>query len=166
MWFEYVVGYDKQEQRSLGSSVRRQLGDLQHASITRLERAAAALPSLLKPGLIVLGSLTGLFGLVLLGRRVQRFGWTRGLRVWQSNEAHTTPVEFYQRLLKTLEKQGIKRELYQTPLEFASSVGANEARAITDAYNRVRFGADTLSDAEQKQIEELLARIENAQGSN
>lgn len=162
MWFQYVVGYDKQEQRSLVSSVRRQLGDLQRGSITKLEQAGATLPSLLKPGLIVLGSLTGLFGLVLLNRRVRRFGWSRGLRVWQSNEADTTPVEFYRRLLKALEKQGIKRELYQTPLEFASSVGANEARAITDAYNRVRFGADTLSDSEQKQIEELLARIERS----
>jgi len=166
MWFQYVVGYDKQEQRSLVSSVRRQLGDLQRGSITKLEQAGAMLPALLKPGLIVLGSLTGLFGLVLLSRRVHRFGWSRGLRVWQSNEADTTPVEFYQRLLKALEKQGIKRELYQTPLEFASSVGANEARAITNAYNRVRFGADTLSDSEQKQIEELLARIEKTQGSN
>jgi len=164
MWFQYVVGYDKQEQRSLVSSMRRQLGDLQRGSITRLDQTRAALPSLLKPGLVVLGSLSGLFGIALLSRRVRRFGWSRGLRVWQSDGVGATRVEFYERLLRALEKQGIRRELYQTPLEFASGVGVNEAIAITDAYNRVRFGADTLSDSEQKQIEELLARIEKAQG--
>jgi len=160
MWFQYVVGYDKQEQRSLVSSVRRQLGDFQRGSTTKLEQAGAALPSLLKPGLIVIGSLMGLFGIAVLSRRVRRFGWSRGLRVWQSDAGETTRVEFYERLLKALEKQGIKRELYQTPLEFASSVGVNEAEAITNAYNRVRFGADQLTQAEQRQIEELLARIE------
>src|SRR5215813_5948272 len=79
LWFQYVVGYDKQEQRSLVSSLRRQLGDLQRGSITKIEQVGAALPSLVKPGLIVLGSLTGLFAVAFLGRRVNRFGWKRGL---------------------------------------------------------------------------------------
>jgi hypothetical protein len=166
MWFQYVVGYDKQEQRSLVSSARRQLGVLERGSMTKLEQAGAALPSLWKPGLIVLGSLTGLFGLTLLSRRVQRFGWRRGLRVWQSAEAETTRVEFYERLLKALETQGIKRELYQTPLEFASAVGFNEAQAITAAYNRVRFGNDNLSQTEAKQIESLLVRLERNREHN
>ena len=166
MWFQYVVGYDKQEQRSLVSSARRQLADFQRESITKLDQVRASLPSLLKPALIVLASLTGLFGLAFFSRRVHRFGWSGGLRVWQSDEIEATRVEFYERLLKALEKQGIKRELFQTPLEFASSIGANEAHAITNAYNRVRFGAEELTKSEQTQIEELLARIENISKSN
>jgi len=166
MWFQYVVGYDKQEQRSLVSSARRQLADFQRESITKLDQVRASLPSLLKPALIVLASLTGLFGLAFFSRRVHRFGWSGGLRVWQSDEIEATRVEFYERLLKALEKQGIKRELFQTPLEFASSIGANEAHAITNAYNRVRFGAEELTKSEQTQIEELLARIENIGRSN
>jgi protein-glutamine gamma-glutamyltransferase len=166
MWFQYVVGYDKQEQRSLVSSARRQLADFQRESITKLDQVRASLPSLLKPALIVLASLTGLFGLAFFSRRVHRFGWSGGLRVWQSDEIEATRVEFYERLLKALEKQGIKRELFQTPLEFASSIGANEAHAITNAYNRVRFGAEELTKSEQTQIEELLARIENIGKSN
>jgi hypothetical protein len=166
MWFQYVVGYDKQEQRSLVSSARRQLADFQRESITKLDQVRASLPSLLKPALIVLASLTGLFGLAFFSRRVHRFGWSGGLRVWQSDEIEATRVEFYQRLLKALEKQGIRRELFQTPLEFASSIGANEAHAITNAYNRVRFGAEELTKSEQTQIEELLARIENISKSN
>src|SRR5437762_9823487 len=55
MWFQYVVGYDKQEQRSLVSSVRKELGDLQRGSITKLDRARATLLSLFRPGLVVLG---------------------------------------------------------------------------------------------------------------
>ena len=160
MWFQYVVGYDKQEQRSLVSSVRTKLGDFQRGSMSKLDQARTALPALLKPTLIVAGSLTGLFGITLLGRRVHRLGWSRGLRVWQSDEAESTRIEFYERLLKALERQGIKRELYQTPLEFASSVDVNEAQAITNAYNRVRCGAEELSEDERAQIESLLLRIE------
>jgi Ca2+/Na+ antiporter len=167
MWFQYVVGYDKQEQRSLVSSVRRQLGDLQRGSMTKLDQARAALPSLLKPGLVGLGSLTVLLGVVFLGRSVQRFGWRRGLQVWQrAGDVKATRVEFYERLLKVLAKQGIKRELYETPLEFASAAGVNEARAITNAYNRVRFGEEKLSETEAKQIESLLARIEQSGRNN
>ena len=166
LWFQYVVGYDKQEQRSLVSTVRRQLGDLQRGSMTKLELAAAALPSLLKPGLVILGSLTGLLGLAFFTRRVQRFGWKRGLRVWQSDEAQATRVEFYERLLKALEKQGIKRELYQTPLEFASSVGATDVRVITNAYNRLRFGEKELSESERAEIESLLLQIEKGLSNN
>lgn len=117
--------------------------------------------------MVLIGSLAGLFGIVLLTRRVNRFGWRRGLQVWQhSGEAEVTRVEFYERLLRALEKQGIKRELYQTPLEFASALGAIEAGAITDAYNRVRFGEQKLSDAEREQIENLLARIEKSGRNN
>jgi hypothetical protein len=69
-------------------------------------------------------------------------------------------VDFYERLIGLLEKQGIKRESHQTPLEFASSVDLNEARAITKAYNRVRFGEQELSVSERKQIEQLLSQLE------
>ena len=167
MWFQYVVGYDKQEQRSLVSSVRKQLIDLQRGSTIRLDQARAAFPSLIKPLLIALSSLVGLFAVVFLGRRVQRFGWRRGLTIWKGgDEAEATRVEFYERLLKTLEKQGIRREFYQTPLEFASAVGVNEARAITNAYNRVRFGEEKLTETERTQIEGLLGRVEQSRKSN
>ena len=87
--------------------------------------------------------------------------------MWRvGSETEVTRIDFYERLLKALEKQGIKRELYQTPLEFASAVGVNEAQAITNAYNRVRFGDDELSDSERAQIDDLLARIEHSRRNN
>jgi transglutaminase-like putative cysteine protease len=167
MWFQYVVGYDKQEQRSLVTSVRNELVDLRRESGNAFERARAVLPSLLKPILIVLALLTALLLLALMAQRISRFGWRRGLRVWQSASAEEmTRIEFYERLLKALEKRGIKRETYQTPLEFAAWVGGSEAHAITNAYNRVRFGQGKLSETERTQIEKLLVRIEGNQMNN
>jgi len=98
---------------------------------------------------------------VFMAQRINRFGWRRGLQVWHSAAGEEiTRIEFYERLLKALEKRGIKRAFYQTPLEFAAVVGGSEARAITNAYNRVRFGDRSLSLPEQKRIEEMLLRLE------
>ncbi|MGZ5436929.1 MAG: transglutaminaseTgpA domain-containing protein [Pyrinomonadaceae bacterium] len=161
MWFQYVVGYDKQEQRSLVTSARNKLFDVQRGSVNKFAQARAAFPGLIGPILLGATSLFGLMAAVLLTRRVRRFGWRRGLKVWQDgDQSEATRVEFYERLLKALEKQGIKRELYETPLEFASAAGVNEARDITNAYNRVRFGEEKLSEAERIHIESLLSRLE------
>jgi len=167
MWFQYVVGYDKDEQHSLVNSLRKQLVDFQRGSVNKFDQARVALPSLMKPLTMAIGSLAGLIAVVFLTGRVRRFGWRRGLRVWQrTDDSGTTRVEFYERLLKALEKQGIKRELYQTPLEFASAVSVNEASAITNAYNRVRFGDEKLSVSERTEIDDLLTRIERSRKKN
>lgn len=161
MWFQYVVGYDKQEQRSLVTSMRKRLLELQRDSVNGFDRARTALPFLMKPILIGLTSLTSLIMLVFLTRRVRHLGWRRGLKVWQTGvEADAIRIEFYERLLKALAKQGIKRELYQTPLEFAAVVGSNEAALITSAYNRVRFGRQELNAADGRALEEALAKFE------
>src|SRR5213079_3639882 len=54
MWFQYVVGYDKQEQRSLATSLRKELLDLQRDSLIRFDRARGAWPFIVKPILISL----------------------------------------------------------------------------------------------------------------
>lgn len=167
MWFQYVVGYDKQEQHSLVTSVRNRLSDFQRRSVNGLDRARVAFPMYFKPMVIVAIAIGGVLLAILLGRRVRRFGWRRGLKLWQKvDDAETTRVEFYERLLRALEKQGIKRELYQTPLEFASVAGMDEARAITKAYNRVRFGEERLSDSERAAIESSLSRLERSRKNN
>ena len=116
---------------------------------------------MIRPILIGLGSLFGAIMVVVLVRRVRAYGWRRGLNVWQTTApSEAIRVEFYERLLEALEKQGLKRELYQTPLEFAGSLGVLEANLITNVYNRVRFGGEELTSSERNEIEELLARIE------
>jgi len=167
MWFQYVVGYDKQEQRSLATSLRKDLSDLRRGSSDALTRARGALPAMLQPFLMSIAGLGALLVLVLVGRRVRHFGWRRGLKVWQAGtELDSSRVDFYERLIKSLEKQGLKRASNQTPLEFAASVDLSEARAITNAYNRVRYGEEQLSDSEQKQIELLLLQLERSRRQN
>src|SRR6266545_3759310 len=71
MWFQYVVGYDKQEQRSLVTSLRKRLLELQRDSFNGIDRAGTALPFLMKPIFIGLASLTSLVMGVFLTRRVR-----------------------------------------------------------------------------------------------
>jgi hypothetical protein len=161
MWFQYVVGYDKQEQHSLASTLRKGMLDLRRSSSNALDRARDTLPAMWGP--VVFGGfgLGALILLALLARRVRHFGWRYGLKVWRTgSESETSRVDFYERLIAVLAKQGIKRESYQTPLEFAAVLGFNEARTITNAYNRVRFGEEKLSPAERKQIDQLLSQLE------
>ena len=161
MWFQYVVGYDKQEQHSLASTLRKGMLDLRRNSSNALDQARGALPAMLGRILFAGVGLGALVLLVLLARQVRHFGWRHGLKVWRTgSESETSRVDFYERLIALLAKQGIRRESYQTPLEFAAVLGFNEARAITNAYNRVRFGEEKLSAAERKQIEQLLAQLE------
>src|SRR5215813_1849791 len=157
MWFQYVVGYNKQEQRSLVTSVRNELVDLRRESGKTFDRARTVLPSLIQPVLAVVGLSVALLLLGLIAQRIRRYGWRHGFQIWHSPAAdEMTRIEFYERLLKVMANRGIKRAPYQTPLEFAAVVGGSEARVITNAYNRVRFGDWRLSLQEQKQIEEML----------
>lgn len=161
MWFQYVVGYDKTEQHSLATSLRRELLDLRRSSSTALDRARGALPSMIQPVIVTVMALGALIMSFSLARRIRQLGWRRGLKVWQTRAAlEGSRVAFYERLITLLEKQGLKREASQTPLEFAASLGLNEALAITDAYNRVRFGEERLSAAEGEQINHLLSQLE------
>ena len=99
--------------------------------------------------------------IVFVARRVRHFGWRRGLKVWRTGaESETSRVEFYERLIALLERQGIKREAHQTPLEFSATVGTSEAAIVTAVYNRVRFGKEKLSPAESRRVEEALTKLE------
>jgi len=161
MWFQYVVGYDKNEQRSLATSLRRSLFDFQRGSFNKIEQARGAIPRFFAPILVASGSLIGLLALILLTRRVQRLGWRKGLRVWRTAlDDQRTRVDFYNRLVKALAKQGVTREPYQTPLEFASACGSVDAAAITRVYNRVRFGNEQLTAIDSGEIEDALSRLE------
>jgi protein-glutamine gamma-glutamyltransferase len=161
MWFQYVVGYDKQEQRSLAAAVRKDLFDLRRNSAAAVNWASGKFPATLP----ILGGIAGvgaLLFLLMFTRRVRHFGWRRGLKIWRTGaEVETSRVDFYERLVALLEKQGIRREAFQTPLEFAVASGNSEAATIIRAYNRVRYGAEKLTASERKEIEDLLARVES-----
>jgi len=161
IWFQYVVGYDKQEQRSLATSL--------NGKLFSYRRSLAQVMSDLKQGgqplfgkafsVVILGAL--ILAGWLLARRVRGLGWRRGLRLTrEKDERLRSTVEFYERLAAALAKRGLTRTANQTPLEFAVATNQREALEITNAYNRVRYGADRLSADELKQIERLLRTLE------
>jgi transglutaminase-like putative cysteine protease len=163
IWYQYVVGYDKQEQRSLASSLHDRAFRYQHllANIAQQLSQIAALISR-RPLLAIMG--LALMAIVLWQLfRLKRFGW-RGLGVSRSQDISSrSAVEFYERLTRLLAQQGITRAPDQTPLEFAAGAGFDEAVSITRAYNRVRYGAAKLSGGDQKHIEQWLAALEKSQ---
>ncbi|HEX9545280.1 MAG TPA: DUF3488 and transglutaminase-like domain-containing protein [Pyrinomonadaceae bacterium] len=161
MWFQYVVGYDQQEQRSLATSLRNHLFDYQHLLVQTVSEIRKAI--ILQSSAILVIGISGIAVFVLLraSRRVRRLGWRQGLQVWPRRpESETSRVGFYERLITLLEQRGIKRESHQTPLEFAGAIGIPDAIRITEAYNRVRFGVEKLSASELREIEKRLSRFE------
>ena len=161
MWFQYVIGYDKQEQRSLATSLRSRLIDLRRGAAARWEDVHRVFPSTVSFVVSAILAFATVFIAVLLTTRIRRLGWRQGLTVWMGvGHGESSRVDFYQRLLNLLAKRGLTRETHLTPLEFAAQVGATEAAVITTAYNRVRFGNQKLSPAESRMLEQALARLE------
>jgi transglutaminase-like putative cysteine protease len=159
-WFQYVIGYDKQEQRSLASAIHDRVFDYGRV----LASVISTIRSILPTNILAL-VLIGLGGVLLLGTafiavRVFRFGWGRGLRFSQSEDRGISTIEFYERLLNLMARRGIERDKSLTPLEFAQQIGTRDAQVITRAYNRVRFGKEQLSTIELREIKKILAAME------
>ena len=161
IWFQYVVGYDKQEQRSLASSLQNRLFDYRRA----LARMSAAIRKTLSANSRVIAlaivGLAGAFLLVVVAKRVRHFGWRRGLRIRPGQIAPTSTVLFYEQLTELLARRGMERDAHLTPLEFAGTLDFQPALAITRAYNRVRFGGQPLSATELREIDQTLKQLES-----
>lgn len=163
-WVQYVVGYDKQEQRSLATSLHNRLFDYRRAIPEELAELERTYPRLWRKVVLVAIALPIIVVLGLLLRRVKRLGWRRGLGIRVDESVGTrSAVEFYERLTMLLAARGITRAPDQTPLEFATGVGMSEVVHITQAYNNVRYGDQTLSASELKRIEEILSGLEREQ---
>jgi hypothetical protein len=163
LWFQYVIGYDKQEQRSLATYLHGQLASYRRLmALVSLEVSgmiASNAHILAFTGLALLGTVL----LVIVGKRVYRFGWRRALMVGPHEDVNAaSAVVFYERLLDLLARRGLKRESHLTPLEFAGSLDLQPALALTRVYNRVRYGGQQLSSAEVQEIERTLRQLEGA----
>ena len=184
MWIQYVVGYDKQEQRTLATILRNRLYSYRRTLSDGLDKSTALalgwLHALTGRGDGSGGSLLGGAGgallslaplllvvvvLFLLIRRVRRMGFWRGLRFWQSETGGRSVIDFYERMTTVLAARGLQRSASETPLEFASATGMAEALKITRAYNRVRFGEQHLSPKEAAEIERWLRELEGKEGA-
>jgi len=167
IWFQYVVGYDRQEQRSLATSLHNHLFDYRR-SLARTASAAWRWISLHGRAIVSIVFIVSVALLLLvIAKRVRRFGWRRGLSLSKQptiNDA--SPIVFYERLLALLARRGAKRDPDLTPLEFASGLDFQPALSITRAYNRVRFGGQQLSEKELREIERSLKRLEAAEDTS
>jgi transglutaminase-like putative cysteine protease len=164
IWFQYVVSYDKQEQRSLATSLRTHLFDYRRSFFTVVSDLRKSVSSDGRAvAFVSLGFLIAVL-LVLAAKRVRRFGWRHGLSLsGRQTKTAVSTVTFYERLTALLAQQGIQREPNLTPLEFASVLDFQPALAITRAYNRVRFGGQQLSNSELQEIERKLNQLERLQ---
>lgn len=161
MWFQYVVGYDKQEQRSLATSLQNRLFRLRHFVSDIFTRIVQVLPKDFR-GIVPAGiTIAAACILFFLARRIRRFGWRRILsRSDHERSYDQSMVVFYERLTSLLAQRGIRRDADLTPLEFAGSLDVPEALRITRAYNRVRFGHQRLSAEEIEEIQKALLNLE------
>lgn len=159
LWFQYVVGYDKQEQRSLATSVNNQVFEYARVLSTVLETVTSYLTgNVLVIALLILGVAFVGF-VVLFGKGFWR--WVRTGAIRSAEEGRTySSVQFYERLISLMEQRGLSRDRHLTPLEFAKNLKSNEALLITRAYNRVRFGGQRLSANEKREVERALGVLE------
>jgi transglutaminase-like putative cysteine protease len=165
VWFQYVVGYDKQEQRSLASSLHNRVFDYGRFASGLLTTIRSYLTtSTLSIAVAVLGGALMLLTLIF-GKRFWRLAWRRGAAGAVDEDATYSSVEFYERLMSAMEQRGLSREKHLTPLEFANTLGQGPAIMITRAYNRVRFGGQRLSATEKNEIERALSELEKTDSS-
>jgi hypothetical protein len=159
LWFQYVVGYDKQEQRSLATSLHNQVFDYARSLTNLLEAVKSYLTG--KVLVFAIGMLgVALIGfIVLFGKRAWLWVSTGAIRSSEEGRTYSS-VQFYERLISLMEQRGISRDRHLTPLEFARTLKSNEALLITRAYNRVRFGGQRLSAPEKKEVERALGALE------
>jgi len=161
LWFQYVVGYDKQEQRSLATRLNNRLFEYRRFLAAMLSGWKQTTPVSLRKVFYGLSATLFLIVLMLFIRRGRNLGWRRALRFKRKQAAAPSSVEFYERLTKLLKDRGIERAAHQTPLEFAAEIGIREAMLITKAYNRSRYGAEEISPGEMRRIEALLHKLDS-----
>jgi hypothetical protein len=165
VWFQYVVGYDKQEQRSLATSLHNRVFDYGRFASSFLTTVRSYLTTTtLSVAVAVLGVALLMLTLIF-GQRFWRFGWRRSA-VASGEDGTYSSVEFYERLVSAMQQRGLAREKHLTPLEFANTLGPGPATMITRAYNRVRFGGQRLTATEKREIENALTALEETSSTN
>jgi hypothetical protein len=164
VWYQYVVGYDKQEQQTLATSLHTRVFEYSRLLTNLLGVMRRMLPTNVFSIFVSALALILLVLTIVILRRVRMFGWRRGLSFSQSEEQSRSSVVFYERLLSLMAERGFQRDSDQTPLEFARKLGSRDAALITRAYNRVRFGNEHLSTIELNEINRILSNLESVQG--
>lgn len=180
IWIQYFVAYDNQGQRSLARTVRSGIVDYQERISSYLGHTQDILTEWMKDirgdkgfearrdavgyAIAYIAGVALVLTLIFfLVRKIIRLEFWKRLRSRILEGRSKSAVEFYERMQRVLANRGLVRSPDETPLEFAFAVGIPDVVAITERYNRVRFGAADLSPAEANEVEELLRKMESTQ---
>lgn len=175
-WYSYIIGYEEYQhtvyralerasfalnRRIFGGRLR--IGRLLIGSRRTTPRGASWKEPLITAVRIFLLTVLGLFVLFFRWAIIRPF-----ITIFNFFKSRATvylpypQVKFYRQLLLVLSHKGFQRELTLTPMEFArqviSEVGEpfRPVGEITEAFYRVRFGAENLKAEEMKRIRGLL----------
>jgi transglutaminase-like putative cysteine protease len=154
-WYRYVVNWSLQDQRVMVSAVQRHAHDFRLALSWPRDWGG-------RSWLAVAGGAVGLIG---LGALLWRLGAGRraGAPVFRV-------PRFYAQALLQLERSGLSLAPAETARQFCSRVGAAAPTCagpfarITGAYERARFGAAELSEADLSDVERSLAELSSQSG--
>jgi protein-glutamine gamma-glutamyltransferase len=175
-WIQYVVGYDRQEQRTLAVILRSQISSFESgarerwnnlrnslAQWNRFSIGGAKLNDTVFVVVFLLVSLGLAITVFFLAKRIRIINYLQKKNAPAAKDDRQIAISFYQRLMRLLESRGLVRSVGQTPLEFAAAADIPDAIFITRAYHQVRYGARDLTADEKKEIEDRLRRMEIGQ---
>lgn len=184
-WRAYVLGLDYNRQRAMFDPVAEVFQKARTDSKSFTEMLKVFWQELIRRasrpedwlswrgGLVAFVLMLTLVGLFYLARRL--FHWLCGLWwVARGRGPHSRVyVEFFERLLKLLARQGLVPLAHQTPREFASLAARELAsrspsrnseavlQRLVDLFYAVRFGHVEPSPADLSHIEQMLHDLEN-----
>jgi transglutaminase-like putative cysteine protease len=164
-WSEDIVGYDIESQisglRRLWTLWNEIKGDDSPDPIRDEAPSEDETTSVLPPALLAVAVAAALVALVWFMRRRKKSGGTRG-------GTDERAAAIYRELEAVLAKRGRARPTATTPREHArmlaaeSFPGADEIGAITDRYERARFGAIALDEGDLASLRALIAKVKLA----
>jgi transglutaminase-like putative cysteine protease len=175
-WIQYVVAYDGKEQLSLLRRFRDRMSVYADTGGGYLEAAQASIgdwwEDLRGDDGVIAGLIAAGYGLIAValglilffgGRILYRLFGRLAIFRWIARKfgrgEGAEVVAFYDEMQRLLAKNGFVRQGFETPFEFAIETGIPEVNAITDKYNRVRFGRYRLNEDEKQQIVTELESI-------
>ncbi|MGH9760918.1 MAG: DUF4129 domain-containing transglutaminase family protein, partial [Blastocatellia bacterium] len=186
-WMDYVVTLDRNEQASIMVALQYRLRMVRETVLSAyvsfrywlmnqvrsllLERSwtAGQLIGLVLRGCCLILTLFGLYALwsYLSTRRLPlsvRSSWWRRLFILPSwrrkKDARASAVMFYEQMLSIMSNKGLVKQPDETPLEFAqANSGIIQVRHLTEIYNKVRFGGESLGDVDRHVVGRLLSEL-------
>jgi hypothetical protein len=169
-WNRYVIDYNVGDQVLIATSLRRQsmqlrrsLGRTWDLWLLEVQHTVRRLWRQYGYPLGVLGAL--LVGGLFLLRKMPAGGI---VSIWLvSRRSRRAPVAFYERMLRLLARRGCPRPPTATGREFASAFADRPllhgpVEELTALYERVRFGGEPLTPAEERRASGLLQALASA----